>query len=344
MRRRSSANRGASAVAQESLAAGAVAIPLPETLPSRFTMEFDVTLPSNGLVVYFAPRSGVSDRFLFNGDWPHPFVVLTGGEAGVRIKPSNGGSVAEPARVLGVREPHGELVRLRIHADSRYTKVYLNEQRVANIPNLELLHHRECGRQDAVRRAERDGPHPAVPSPCPPPHRRRHAHARADPHRLGRARPIPTATASRGGSRTTSAPTSAAASSAATTPQRPSERSASHTASIALPPLPETPRPPTCRTGPQRSAARSRWARLLARIYEVFPLTCPDCGADMRILAFISAAEPVDAILNHPRPAHHAAPALAGPWTASARPRLRRGSRLRPRPDARLAGKSGVHP
>jgi OmpA-OmpF porin, OOP family len=116
----------------------AFAIPLPETLPSRFTMEFDVTLPSNGLVVYFAPRSNASDRFLFNGDWPHPFVVLTGREAGVRVTPHNGGSVAEPARVLGVREPHGELVRLRIHGDGRYTKVYLNEQRVANIPNLEL--------------------------------------------------------------------------------------------------------------------------------------------------------------------------------------------------------------
>ncbi|HUF51392.1 MAG TPA: transposase [Longimicrobiales bacterium] len=50
---------------------------------------------------------------------------------------------------------------------------------------------------------------------------------------------------------------------------------------------------------PQRAAARSRWARLLARSYEVFPLTCPDCGADMRSLAFITAAEPVDAILTH---------------------------------------------
>jgi hypothetical protein len=49
----------------------------------------------------------------------------------------------------------------------------------------------------------------------------------------------------------------------------------------------------------QRAAARSRWARLLARIYEVFPLTCPDCGADMRILAFTTAAEPTDAILTH---------------------------------------------
>ena len=50
---------------------------------------------------------------------------------------------------------------------------------------------------------------------------------------------------------------------------------------------------------PQRAAARSRWARLLARIYEVFPLTCAGCGGDMRILAFITAAQPVDAILTH---------------------------------------------
>ena len=50
---------------------------------------------------------------------------------------------------------------------------------------------------------------------------------------------------------------------------------------------------------PQRTAARSRWARLLARIYEVFPLLCPGCGAEMRILTFITAAEPVHAILRH---------------------------------------------
>ena len=29
----------------------------------------------------------------------------------------------------------------------------------------------------------------------------------------------------------------------------------------------------------RNAAARSRWARLLARSLEVFPLQCPDCGA-----------------------------------------------------------------
>jgi hypothetical protein len=50
---------------------------------------------------------------------------------------------------------------------------------------------------------------------------------------------------------------------------------------------------------PHHAAAPYRWARLLARTYAVFPLTCPDCGGDMRILAFITAAEPTDAILTH---------------------------------------------
>ena len=47
------------------------------------------------------------------------------------------------------------------------------------------------------------------------------------------------------------------------------------------------------------AAARSRWAQLLARIYEVFPLHCPECGSDMRILAFLTDPDPTGAILRH---------------------------------------------
>lgn len=53
--------------------------------------------------------------------------------------------------------------------------------------------------------------------------------------------------------------------------------------------MPETPR---------NAAARSHWARLLARIHEVFPLQCPDCGADLRILAFLTEPGPVQADLG----------------------------------------------
>ncbi len=38
---------------------------------------------------------------------------------------------------------------------------------------------------------------------------------------------------------------------------------------------------------------------LLARIYEAFPLLCPICHAQMRIIAFINDAGAVGKILNH---------------------------------------------
>jgi hypothetical protein len=48
-----------------------------------------------------------------------------------------------------------------------------------------------------------------------------------------------------------------------------------------------------------RRAARYAWALLLARIYEVFPLVCPRCGGEMRIIAFINDAGAVREILTH---------------------------------------------
>ena len=35
-----------------------------------------------------------------------------------------------------------------------------------------------------------------------------------------------------------------------------------------------------------RRAARYAWALLLARIYEAFPVVCPLCGGEVRIIAF----------------------------------------------------------
>jgi len=50
---------------------------------------------------------------------------------------------------------------------------------------------------------------------------------------------------------------------------------------------------------PHRSPARYLWAMLLARIYAAFPLSCPKCGTEMRIIAFITEAGPVQRILSH---------------------------------------------
>jgi hypothetical protein len=49
---------------------------------------------------------------------------------------------------------------------------------------------------------------------------------------------------------------------------------------------------------PHRSPTPYLWAMLLARIYEAFPLSCPQCGSQMRIVAFITEAAPVQRILR----------------------------------------------
>jgi hypothetical protein len=69
--------------------------------------------------------------------------------------------------------------------------------------------------------------------------------------------------------------------SAAVTPERPNPKK-------CRPDFPATRQPCTLNKDAAASltgaAARSRWARLLALIYEVFPLRCPDCGSEMRLL------------------------------------------------------------
>lgn len=46
-------------------------------------------------------------------------------------------------------------------------------------------------------------------------------------------------------------------------------------------------------------AARSSWARLLRKVYEVESLTCPRCGGEMRFLAGIEEAPVIERILCH---------------------------------------------
>ncbi len=60
----------------------------------------------------------------------------------------------------------------------------------------------------------------------------------------------------------------------------------------AAPPTPEPVAPP-------KRPAHYLWAVLIARIYEVFPLMCPLCGGQMRILAFITHSADIRHILDH---------------------------------------------
>jgi hypothetical protein len=50
---------------------------------------------------------------------------------------------------------------------------------------------------------------------------------------------------------------------------------------------------------PKRSPAHYLWAVLIARIYEVFPLLCPMCGGQMRLIAFITHSADIRQILDH---------------------------------------------
>jgi hypothetical protein len=68
--------------------------------------------------------------------------------------------------------------------------------------------------------------------------------------------------------------------------------------------IPPTPEPAT----PKRSKAHYLWAVLIARIYEVFPLLCPLCGGQMRLIAFVTDGTQIRRILDHigvePEPPH----------------------------------------
>ena len=45
--------------------------------------------------------------------------------------------------------------------------------------------------------------------------------------------------------------------------------------------------------------SRSTWAKLIAQVYKVDPLTCDRCGSPMRILAVITEPEEIRKILRH---------------------------------------------
>ena len=45
--------------------------------------------------------------------------------------------------------------------------------------------------------------------------------------------------------------------------------------------------------------SRIAWAKLMARVGEEFPLECPNCGGDIRLIAFITQPGPIRKILTH---------------------------------------------
>ena len=102
---------------------GEFAVLLPEVLPQRFTMEFDL-----------AGSGGWYQEIYFSTDEEPYFVSL---------RPQEDGGIQGP-NGFDVRSAHGDTVEegkpvsIRIMADGQYVKVYMNGTRVANAPNAKI--------------------------------------------------------------------------------------------------------------------------------------------------------------------------------------------------------------
>jgi len=48
-----------------------------------------------------------------------------------------------------------------------------------------------------------------------------------------------------------------------------------------------------------RESPAKGWAEMIRKVYEINPLTCPKCQAEMRIIAFITDYAIVDRIIHH---------------------------------------------
>jgi hypothetical protein len=50
---------------------------------------------------------------------------------------------------------------------------------------------------------------------------------------------------------------------------------------------------------PPPKRASPAWRELIRKVYEVDPLTCPTCGAQMKVTAFITDYAVIDKITHH---------------------------------------------
>jgi len=106
---------------------------LREVLPERFTLEVDIIPRSQNNSIQFVGPERADDPGSLEGwaDENQKSRIVIGESAGLRT----GGR--DNTTVLA-EELAGELLHLRVQADGHYVKVYVNEVRVANVPNADL--------------------------------------------------------------------------------------------------------------------------------------------------------------------------------------------------------------
>ena len=106
---------------------GEIAIPLPEVLPERFTVEMDVyngaRMNSWGEVTVRFVEKRTSNTPVVRENWTRTGVVGTGRDFETDV---------------GQDKFRDKFVPLRIMVDGKYVKVYMGEKRVANAPSVDL--------------------------------------------------------------------------------------------------------------------------------------------------------------------------------------------------------------
>lgn len=109
---------------------GAIAIPLPRTLPDRFTVEFSATLNFGNHELSLTPVQFLHayGQRRYRGTRPCWGLDRAGAVADAGVGPE------VRARISGERYQES-VVPVRVMADGSYMKVYWDDRRVANIPN-----------------------------------------------------------------------------------------------------------------------------------------------------------------------------------------------------------------
>ena len=103
-------------------------IVLSETLPETFTMEFDLNIGAPHIGTYLFVYVGDGSK-INTSQYPGNYFVFNS-------NPGVAGNTRE-SRTQTRRLADG-LTPVRIHVNGSYAKVYLNEQRISNIPNAEI--------------------------------------------------------------------------------------------------------------------------------------------------------------------------------------------------------------
>jgi len=108
---------------------GIFAIPLPETLPEQFTLEYSVNVThGNGYARLMPGRAYQGPARAYQGS----AVDVSLSRAGILPVGTAGPTVMTP---MDTRKMQKSIVAVRVMADGEHMKMYIGEQRVANAPN-----------------------------------------------------------------------------------------------------------------------------------------------------------------------------------------------------------------